>query len=52
MQACLLIEYSDPLIAEAFIATRTDANWGAVLGASSLVSESDAQKILALSWHQ
>ncbi len=49
-QACLLIHYAKPAIADAFIATRTDPDWGAVLGASSCISAKEAQTILALSW--
>jgi putative acyl-CoA dehydrogenase len=49
-QACLLMQHVNPLIADLFIATRTDPDWGAVLGASSSISVADAQKILAISW--
>jgi len=48
-QACLLIQYANPVIAEAFIATRTGPDWGVVLGTSTCISAVDAQKILALS---
>lgn len=49
-QACLLIQHANPLIAEHFIATRTDPDWGAVLGVSASSSATDRQKILGLSW--
>ena len=47
-QACLLIEHAHPVIADAFIASRTDPDWGAVMGSSSFIS--DPNKIISLSW--
>jgi len=50
-QACLMLRHADPLAAEAYLASRFDADWGAVPGISSgLASGEDEARLLEMAW--
>ncbi|AOY96278.1 DNA alkylation response protein [Cupriavidus sp. USMAA2-4] len=50
-QACLMLRHADPLAAEAFVASRFDADWGAVAGISAgLGRGADEARLLEMAW--
>ena len=47
-QACAMLEHAEPAAAEAFVASRFDPDWGAVLGISCGTAE--ARRLLDGMW--
>ncbi|MCY0855322.1 acyl-CoA dehydrogenase family protein [Cupriavidus sp. D39] len=47
-QACLMLQHGEPATAQAFLASRFDPEWGAVMGISA--GGGDAARILEMAW--